>query len=210
MTRRVVRAGSALVLAAAIVSGCASGGGGSRADESSKYEGRAGGPKVAIVGDSITELSRARIVEALTDDQRVRIDASTGYTIAQMTPEIRRQVATRPDVVVVNLGTNDMDLENPRWRRDVDRMLDLVAEVPCVELVTVHDGVHDPVGANVGTSINARLGEVAAARRSFHLIDWNTAVRERPGLVVADGIHPTAAGQRFLADAIRDAIRDDC
>ena len=93
--------------------------------------------RVAIAGDSITALSRDRIVAALTDRYRVRVNAYSGRTIAEVTPAIGRQVATHPDVEVVNLGTNDLDHENPHWRADLDRMLRLVAGVPCVAVV--HD-----------------------------------------------------------------------
>lgn len=173
------------------------------------YVGPRGAPRVAIAGDSITALARTRIVAALDDSFRVRVNAFSGRTIAKVTPAIAKQVATRPDVAVVNLGTNDMDRENAKWRAGLDRMLALVASVPCVEIVTVYDGRHRPVDANIGTRINARLAAAAAAG-SIHLIDWNAAVHRDPDLVVADGIHPDVAGQRWIAESIRDAIRADC
>jgi hypothetical protein len=163
---------------------------------------------VAIAGDSITELSRVRILATLTDDYRVRIDAFTGRTIAQVTPSVIEQVATRPAVEVLNLGTNDLLPPNPAWRTDLDRMLALAAPVPCVEVFTVYDG-HPPGAANLGTEIDARLAQVAATG-SVHLIDWNAAVHADPGLVVADHIHPGARGQRWIATSIRDHIRRDC
>ena len=173
------------------------------------YVGRAGAPRVVLAGDSITELSRARILATLEDRYRVRVNASSGRRIAGVTPAIARQLATHPDVAVVNLGTNDMDRENPRWRADLDRMLALVARVPCVEVFTIYDGDHPPAGANIGTRINARLA-AAAASGSLHLIDWNAAVHRDPSLVVADGIHPGESGQRWIAASIRDGIRADC
>ena len=139
----------------------------------------------------------------------MRVNAYSGRTIAEVTPAITRQVATRPDIAVVNLGTNDMDLENPRWEVDLDRVLALVARVPCVEIFTVYDGRYPPPGANVGTRIDARLEAVAAAG-SVHVIDWNAAVHRDPDLVAADGIHPSVTGQRWIAQALRDEIRADC
>ncbi len=173
------------------------------------YVGARGAPRVAIAGDSITALARTRIRSVLDDSFRVRINAFSGRTIAQVTPAIVRQIATHPDVAVVNLGTNDMDQENPRWRAGLDRMLALVANVPCVEIFTVYDGRHLPADANIGTQINARLA-AAAASGSVHLVDWNAAVHRDPDLVVSDGIHPGIAGQRWIAESIRDAIRADC
>ena len=200
-----------LALLAALVTGCGGSDGASTVREPARhpYRGPAGAPRVAIAGDSITALSRDRIVAALTDRYRVRVDAYSGRTIAQVTPAIVRQVATHPDVAVVNLGTNDLDRENPHWRADLDRMLKLVAGVPCVVAVTIYDGRHLPVDANIGTKINARLN-AAAADGSIHLVDWNAAVHRDPGLIVADGIHPDLGGQRWIARSIRDAVDTDC
>jgi lysophospholipase L1-like esterase len=195
----------------ALVAGCGGSDGASAVREPTGqwYRGLAGAPRVAIGGDSITALSRDRIVGALTDRYRVLVNAYSGRTIAEVTPAIARQVATHPDIEVVNLGTNDLDRENPRWRADLDRMLRLVAGVPCVVAVTIYDGRHLPVDANIGTEINARLRAVAA-EGSVHLVDWNAAVHRDPGLIVADGIHPDLGGQRWLARSIRDAIDTDC
>jgi lysophospholipase L1-like esterase len=172
------------------------------------YVGPRGAPKVTIAGDSITELSRPALLAALTDRYRVRIDAFSGHTIAQVTPALVSQVASGPDVAIVNLGTNDMDQENPNWEPALDRMLATVAPVPCVELVTIYDGRHSPAGANIGTEINSRFAGVASG--SVHLVDWNAAVHRDPGLIGTDGIHPVLEGQRWLARALRDAIDTDC
>ena len=118
-------------------------------------------------------------------------------------------MATHPDIAVVNLGTNDMDRENPSWRPDLDRMLALVAGVPCVEAFTIYDGHHRPAGDNIGTRIDERLATAAAAG-SIHLVDWNAAVHRDPTLVVSDRIHPDPAGQRWIAATLRDRIRADC
>jgi hypothetical protein len=173
------------------------------------YVGRRGAPRVAIAGDSITALARAEIVSTLRHHYRVRVDAFSGRTIAGVGPAIARQAATRPDVVVVNIGTNDMDHGPTRWRADLDRVLATVASVPCVEAFTVYDGRRRPARAQIGREINARLAELAASG-SIHLIDWNAAVHRDPHLVVADRIHPGGAGQRWIATSIRAAIRADC
>jgi lysophospholipase L1-like esterase len=205
---RAVRLLLTLAVVVSLVAACA-GSDGPRVPIGDGYVGRRHAPRVAVAGDSITALARSEIVAALEVAYRVRVNAFSGHTIAQVRPAIRRQVATHPDIAVVNLGTNDMDRGHTRWRADLDRMLTIVASVPCVEIFTVYDGRHPPAGANIGTRINARLAEVAAAG-SVHLIDWNAAVHRDPDLVVADGIHPGAAGQRWIADSLRDEIRADC
>lgn len=208
---RSARSLTALALVGAAVAGCSGDGdaAGHAGSTNGVFVGRRGAPRVVIAGDSITALSRPVIVAALEDRYRVRIDAFSGRTIGEVVPALAQQVATRPAVAVVNLGTNDMDHGHRRWEPDLDRMLHLVADVPCVEVFTIYDGLHPPPGANIGTDINARL-TAAAAAGSVHLIDWNAAVRRDPGLIVADGIHPSISGQRWIARAIRDAIATDC
>jgi lysophospholipase L1-like esterase len=208
---RAVRLVIALPLVGALVAGCTNGdhAPAARTAHGDGYVGRPGAPRVAVVGDSITALTRARIVPTLAHRYRVRVNAFSGRTIAEVTPAIVAQVATDPDVEVVNLGTNDMDRGGTNWRADLDRMLGIVATVPCVEIFTIYDGRHRPAGANVGTQINARL-RAAAATGSVRLIDWNAAVHRDPNLVVDDGIHPGTAGQRWIATSMRDAIRADC
>lgn len=208
---RITRLLVALVLAAAVVAGCGSDDGPSAGTESvnGEFVGTRGGRRVVVVGDSITELSRDAIVAALEDRAEVRVDGFSGRRIAGVLPHLADAVATSPDVAVVNLGTNDMLDEHEAFGPDLDRMLGLAGRVPCAVVVTIHDGVHEPVDANIGTAINEHL-RAAAATGSIHLVDWNAAVHRDPGLVVDDGIHPNTRGQRWIADAIRDAIRSDC
>ena len=84
-----------------------------------------------------------------------------------------------------------------------------VIECLFLVVVTIYEGRHLPVDANIGTRINARL-TAAAAKGSVHLVDWNAAVHRDPGLIVADGIHPDLGGQRWIARSIRDAVDSDC
>lgn len=208
--RRLLRPLVASAVACIVVTGCGSSGP-ARARESVNgvFVGRRGGRRITVIGDSITELSRPAIVAALARRDEVRVDGFSGHTIRGALRALAAQVATHPDVAVVNLGTNDMVDEHRAWEPDLGRMLKLVTGVPCVEVFTVYDGAHVPPGANIGTSINERLASAAAAG-SIHLIDWNAAVHRDPGLVVADEIHPDLRGQRWIARSIRSAIAADC
>jgi lysophospholipase L1-like esterase len=212
MLGRLARLARPLVVVAlvyAVLAGCGASRAGDRESTNGVFVGRRGAPRVVIAGDSITGLARPGIVAALENRYELRIDAFSGHTIGGVLPALVEQVATRPDIAVVNLGTNDMDHEYRGWRPDLERMLAVVAEVPCVEVFTVYDGRHPPPGANIGTSIDERL-IVAESAGSIHLIDWNAAVRRNQRLIVADGIHPSIPGQRWIARAIGDAIATDC
>ena len=186
-----------LVLACAVLAGCGSDGGPARARESVNgvFVGRRGGRRIVIAGDSITELSRPAIVAALARRDEVRVDGYSGHTIGGVLPALAAQVATRPDVAVVNLGTNDMVKEHRAWQPDLERMLHLVADVPCAVVFTIYDGAHPPPGANIGTAINARL---AAARRRARCTS-STGTRRCTGTPVSSSL--TRSIPRFVASA---------
>ena len=174
------------------------------------------GPRVTIAGDSITTMSTPRTAAALADAYHHRIQGYPGSMIAGVQPTVALQVATAPDVSVINLGTNDMGREDCQSDPapcvgDFDEMVALLAPIPCVELVTIYDGYRFPANNNVGTAINAYLVALVASDSSRHLIDWNAAVDANPALLSSfDHVHPTTAGQQWLADNTRAAIDTDC
>lgn len=175
------------------------------------------GPRVTIAGDSITNQSNPLTSAALASAYHHRIQGFPGFTIAGVQPTVALQVATAPDVSVINLGTNDMGQNNANWQSDptpgvgdFDEVVALVAPIPCVEFVTIYDGFHAPANNNVGTAINAYLAALVGTNPSMHLIDWNAAVDANPALLSSDHVHPTTAGRQWLADNIRTAIDTDC
>jgi len=184
--------------------------------------GRAPGPRVTITGDSITDLAAAALRRELSARYSTSILAVPGATMTMMTPYLRDQLATGPDVAVIDLGTNDAMTDNPHWARDVAAIRATIAPVPCVELVTVNDTVADRMGSfftrrsvTVGARINAALHEAAAMSPHVHLVDWKAAVDGDaapggPNVLTSDGIHPTPLGQAWLAHHIREAVDRDC
>jgi lysophospholipase L1-like esterase len=175
----------------------------------SSYRGCAG-PRVTVAGDSITNMSNPLTSAALGNDYHHRIEGLPGFTIAQVTPTVAAQAATAPDISVINLGTNDMGLNNANWQTDLDAVIGLIASVPCAEYVTIYDGYHSPANNNIGTAINTYLASVVAGNASRHLIDWNGAVDANPALLGTDHVHPTTAGRQWIADHIKAAIDADC
>lgn len=175
----------------------------------SSYRGCAG-PKVTMAGDSITNLSNPTIAAAFGATYHHRIEGLPGFTIAQVTPTVQAQVATQPDVSVINLGTNDMGGANPNWQADLAAVTSLVTPVPCVEFVTIYDGHFAPVGNNVGTLINAQLVTQVAANPTMHLVDWNAAAWADPTLLSWDQVHPSTLGRQWIANHLKAAVDADC
>jgi hypothetical protein len=180
------------------------------------YTGTAAGPKVAVIGDSITLVATGSIVSGLADRYQSWVIGIPGYTIGNALPALDQQLATAPRDVISNLGTDDAFADNTGWQTSFDALMTRLANIHCVELVTLHENVADYYGSlvhnvtvTVAKDINTALTDAVATHTNMHLIDWNSAANADPTLT-SDGIHPTAAGDQWLASHYRSALNQDC
>jgi lysophospholipase L1-like esterase len=155
--------------------------------------------EVAIVGDSLSEEAQDQIRAA--DSNSLSIRAVPGITIGNALPLVEEAVDESPDVVVVELGTNDV-LQQTDFRPAVDAMLDATADVPCVAWVRV------AVPSLHTVEINQYLDEQARARDNLHIVAWDDVAVLHPDWYVPDGIHHNDAGKEGFAGAIADGIGD--
>lgn len=179
-----LRARGLLVLAAVTVAGCA----------------YTRSTTAVVVGDSIGVLSSPAIHDAL-DDVHVVVDAVDGATIAQQRRTISRVIATRPDALVIELGTNDMTTPLDTLLTEVDDVLDEASDLDCVAWVPVR------LPTEHAAALNDHLRAEAAGRTNLHIVDWIAAADGHPDWFQPDGVHPNAAGQAGLAAAIADTVR---
>lgn len=174
---------------------------------------------VALVGDSITELSEPRLRADLGDTYRLRIRARGGYRVDQLEPYAVEVASTRPEQVIVNVGTNDVLQGWPTASSvtALTRLLDGFRGARCVAVVTVNEQLADPADAATrdrAVAYNAELRRLAAAR-GLTVVDWagavDAAAAEGPGgeALTVDRVHPSEAGQRVLARLYRDTL-DRC
>lgn len=173
-------------------------------------------PKVAIVGDSITEQGESALEAGLSGGWQLRIDGRSGFTVAKQLPAAQHLAAWGPSQVVVNLGTNDV-LKAPDLGPSADALREVIAAFPdasCVHLVTLNEGIR-----LAGTSYAARsaelnqvMAELAAADPRVDVIDWSSAVvadeagSDPDDPILVDTIHPTSRGQRVLTDLYAEAL----
>jgi lysophospholipase L1-like esterase len=174
------------------------------------------GPEVVLLGDSITDQTKATFAQRLGDDWDVTATGVPGDRADQRLPDVPELASHHPMQVVVNLGTNDViQLKPPE---ETIGALEQVASgfsgSRCVHLVTINDlmlnfsdvGLHDRAVA-----LNDRIRELAA-RRGWGIVPWDQMVRDynggpQPdGPITSDTVHPTEVGQRMLADAYRRAL----
>lgn len=173
------------------------------------------GPRIVIVGDSITNEGRAELAAALGVDHRVVIDGRPGYRVAQQDDVAAWAASLDPEVVVVELGTNDVlsghDLE--RSTDDLRRLVGRFAGSSCVVLVTVATDLPSAGAEARARRFNRSIDEIAAADPGrIRVVDVDAVVRAAqsdPGFVgpfTYDGVHPTAAGHARLAAAQAGAV----
>lgn len=169
------------------------------------------GPSLMFFGDSITYRSAMRLVGAFGQHYRVSIDAQSGIRTAGLEPHIEVAAENPPDIVVINLGTNDVicqgpcaqKLDVPAFDADVvnqrfDHFFHLFPSSTCVIFVNI--STHNPLWAPGNAALlNAHLATFP------HVVDWNAAWQ--PGWFDLTGDpHPNAAGQEALIALIRSQI----
>jgi acyl-CoA thioesterase-1 len=172
----------------------------------SAYEGS--GPQLAVLGDSITFVSAEAIDAALKPRYALSMSAVVGVKTDGQMATAKRYAGTRPDVVVINLGTNDalQGVDVDRYEREMAKMVSMFPD-SCVIVTTIVTHPIDP------TDYEQRAAAYDAYLRTLpHVADWDARVAKasRTGLqYLADAVHPNADGQRAYAELIRETA-DAC
>jgi lysophospholipase L1-like esterase len=173
------------------------------------------GPPAVVIGDSWADgyglgFSKSFPAALARDGWRVHVipGAGTGYVApgACGQPFTRKAASVAPDteLVIVQGGLNDL------WQRTqpaaigravTDTVAQVRAQAPSARLLVIAPPERIPgasaaslaavAAAVTGTATRAGIQVVATPRLTYQ----------------ADGTHPSAAGQRVLADAIRRALR---
>ena len=169
-----------------------------------------GNPGVVVVGDSLLAQSRGRLQGELErDGWTTTIDGRSGSTIQGYPrdfdwPARVHDLVTvaRPDVVVVELGTNGCDCANPDAA--VDRVMRAIGDVDLVMWVTVRDHPSHPERAG---EMNSAILANSLRWPNLRLVDLGSEFRGHSDWLTGDGVHFTDAGQIAFARLVTAAIR---
>jgi len=176
---------------------------------------RGQGPKVAILGDSITKRSEPALRQAL-HNRSIWITALQGEGLSGgpwkllgsslMVKTADKLRLLKPDVVVIALGTNDawspkltQEAAESAWIHITDELAD-----SCIVAVTVTE------------NSNAKDYDTAEAKYLNHLkrtdadviVDWGS-LGQGNRYTGKDGIHPTQAGEEHFAELVSHGV-DQC
>lgn len=134
-------------------------------------------PDASMIGDSILDGARDALPVVLPR-WRITLDAEIGRTSSGGLSLIAQAAASAPEVVVVELGTND---EDPAvFRANAEAMLSALAPVPLVLWVVPHSP------ATQVPAISQELREAVALHPNAAVADWDAFAPEE---ALADGVH---------------------
>lgn len=172
-----------------------------------------------VLGDSITAgmglpvdqafpaLTQGLLVEAGLDVE-VRNAGVSGDTSTAGAARVGWLLRQEPELLVVELGGNDL-LRGQPIATSKARLLEICAAAVEADTDVLLLGVTAPgsVGPDHKARFDAIYPEVAAECGATLLPDFLEPLMGHPELLQADGLHPTAAGQRVLAERLAPAVR---
>jgi lysophospholipase L1-like esterase len=193
---------------------------------------RPAGTIILCAGDSITEHGYPRFLSRMlrSEGKTVRVinEGKSGNTsgeyLAFMRRELPRLKAVRPDVVLLQLGTNDIRMDGDHtpleaFERNMMAILDLFAEFrsrsgrpPTIFLGTiphVPEGTSWPFTSESGPRVEGEINpalRALAVERGLTLVDNHAVFAERPELLRPADVHPTPEGDRALAASWHAAL----
>lgn len=191
--------------------------------EPDPYVGRADGPRIAVIGDSLLEQMHEDYTSTLvTRGWNASVTPKGGYTTRDHWDTEERVMATDPDVVVIALGTNDVREINAGLqtydgiRESVRHSIDITRGARCLVWAGINEvsGLYGPGLGNlaefgwvVNVVIQQELAWSGRAPGTTVYVDWAAASRKHPEYFVAkDDVHHSSIGQRAFASAIDAGI----
>jgi hypothetical protein len=156
------------------------------------------GPRrIVIIGDSISFGTQEEYPLAMPDDD-LEVIAIPGIRLGPQREAISMAVATRPDVLVIQLGTNDVPVYEPAFLDEIDEVLDETDDLPCVLWVNTFVTKF----ATNAAEVNEHLEQAADDHDNLQIVDWFTLANDDRSLMSPDGLHPNEEGQGVLALAV--------
>jgi lysophospholipase L1-like esterase len=189
------------VLLVLIAAGCATA---TAAHSTSSTTTGASAARVLVVGDSLA-VGMEPYLGAMVQPSEVVWEARSGRTTPQGLPLLRARLReTRPDAVVISLGTNDGS--DPL--RFADRIRRVLRAIPA-DVCVVWADVNRPARKGRYGALNRVLRGAAARDPRLVVVDWDRAVLQHK-VRLPDGLHPDAAGFRYRSRLIAAAVARGC
>ena len=160
------------------------------------------GQSVTIIGDSIADGSKGEILGLLPQaniDSQVGRPFDTGISIAKT-----KNSELRENVIIVLGSNNPSGLNNSK----VNEMVSAIGTGKNVYFVTNYTTREYAFDGKTKMELeknNASFKSVASSSSNVYIIDWE-AEAKKDGNLSADGLHPSANGQKALAELIYNTV----
>lgn len=148
-------------------------------------------PTAFVIGDSIADGAEPSIVGALPG-WSIGFDAVIGRGTGSAMSAVSAQAAVRPDVVVIELGTNDAD--PVAFRQNGVIILDTLKHVPLVVWQTARGPLE-----NI-PAVNTHIRGLVSQYPNAVVADWDSFVRDDE--LSSDGVHPAPGFEDLMANLI--------
>lgn len=175
------------------------------------------GPKVLVIGDSITDLGQQELKDELDAEYSLSLDGKTSFRTDEQLPSAERWSTRDFTQVVINLGTNDViqGTSPSDAAANLEAMAQLFPTATCIHVVTVNELIPaeaNPVADELARELNDQIRTLPSRNPRVRVIDWAAIVNEEKALGVdltIDGVHPSDEGYVLLAQAYSEAL-DSC
>lgn len=172
-------------------------------------------PRLLVLGDSLSaaygipqaegwvSLLQTRLIESGYDHQVVNLSIAgetTAGGLRRLAPALRDYT---PDLVLLQLGANDglRALALDQMRSNLAQMI-AQAQGSGARVLLFEMRIPPNYGLRYAQSFQQSFGQVSEAAGAVLLPFFLAPIALDPGAFQADGIHPTAAAQRRLLDAV--------
>ncbi len=164
------------------------------------------GHRVLLVGDSLLWQSIGPVTERLKSEGWVpTITAAPATTIGAWTSRMKHLIAdANPDVIVIELGTNNCVAACPHIDAAVERFMRQIPRTTPVVWLNVQAQPSYPAHPE---AVNDALVAARARWSNLSLVDMSARFRNHPEWHQADGLHLSPAGSDQLGVFIAESLR---
>lgn len=188
------------------------------------YSGNVAATKVGVLGDSLTDNIRTHLHTRLDANYAVSVTGIRGAKINTLVPAAEELAATNPEIVVINLGTNDAwnDLPVEESIASYDSIVDMFPN-SCLVLVTIIDTTSGippsaPYHPEVALQLNAHFRSLQTSKNAV-IADWESTLigheleytfsQTIPKVYIyPDGIHQSDLGMEVMADLVAAGVNE--
>jgi hypothetical protein len=154
--------------------------------------------RLRMFGDSVMLGARDDLVAAFPGID-ASVDAFENRSLLGTTPVLVAHPELLGDVVVLDLGYNDMP-DGAVFQQRIDAMMLALVKVPRVVWLT--QSVFQPARA----IMNDELRAAADRYPNLDVVDWDAQVAAHPEFVYPDGLHLTPPGRTAFAVAVQQRV----